>query len=149
MKRNISIGVVMMVIREDNAFLISQRRSKHGHGKWSAAGGHLEYGESFEMAAMRELHEEAGDSIIVSDPKLWTVTNSVYHEEEDRQSIAIFMCSRYLGGVPERAEPDKNWEWDWFLWHDIPFPRMDNLQALYEQNLDPPTFEELRRNNPF
>lgn len=56
------VGVGVMVFKEGKV-LMGKRVSSHGAGEWSWPGGHMEYMESFEECAKREVREEAGIEI--------------------------------------------------------------------------------------
>jgi len=54
-----SVGVGVIVVRAES-LLLGKRKNSHGEGEWSFAGGHLEFGETVEECARRELEEETG-----------------------------------------------------------------------------------------
>lgn len=62
------IGVGVFVIK-DGKFLMGQRRGSHGEGTWSVPGGHLEFGESPESTALREVFEET--SLKIANIAFW------------------------------------------------------------------------------
>ncbi|MEQ5835156.1 NUDIX hydrolase [Marinobacter sp. NFXS9] len=51
---------VIVILERDGAFLLVQRSNPPDNGLWGHAGGKLEWGESLEQAALRELKEETG-----------------------------------------------------------------------------------------
>jgi 8-oxo-dGTP diphosphatase len=53
----VGVGVIVM---KDGKILLGRRRSAHEAGAWAPCGGHLEYGETVEECAKRELAEETG-----------------------------------------------------------------------------------------
>jgi 8-oxo-dGTP diphosphatase len=61
------IGVAVIVVREGRV-LLGKRKNAHGAGTWQFPGGHLEYGESIESCARRELFEETGLTIVSHAP---------------------------------------------------------------------------------
>lgn len=65
----------MFAVREDGSFLLTQRdKPGAGHGLWSLPGGHIERGESWQDAALRELAEETGLAAV--EALLLTVTTT-------------------------------------------------------------------------
>ena len=58
------IGIGVIVIR-DGKILLGERLSNHGAGTYEIPGGHLEFGETFEDAAIREVREETGLNDII------------------------------------------------------------------------------------
>jgi ADP-ribose pyrophosphatase YjhB (NUDIX family) len=59
-------------------------------GTWGLPGGHLEFGESFEACAAREVLEETG--LAVQDLHILTVVNSVMHADQKHYAVI------FLGG---------------------------------------------------
>ncbi|MDD3263355.1 MAG: NUDIX hydrolase [Candidatus Nanoarchaeia archaeon] len=113
------VGVGVFVLNEGKV-LMGQRINSHGSGTWSLPGGHLEFFESFEDCAKREVKEEVG--IEIKDVVFAALTNDIF-EKENKHYITIFVKSKYDKGTIEIMEPDKCLKWDWFSWDNLP----DNL----------------------
>ena len=53
------VGVGVIIIKEGK-ILLAERKGSHGQNTWASAGGHLEFGETLEECARREVLEEFG-----------------------------------------------------------------------------------------
>lgn len=113
------VGVGLLLLK-GNSILLGVRKGSHGQGEYSLAGGHLEYGESFEECALRELREEAGLSIKVTSPEFLCVTN--LRKYPPNHYIDIGMYSQWISGEPQNIEPDKRVSWKWYSLDNLPSP---------------------------
>lgn len=99
-KPNPRVGVACFLVKPNGQFLVSRRKGSHGAGRLQLPGGHLEYGESFEECAAREILEETGVKIDPSQITFMTCTNDPM-PEENKHYITVFMRSK----VPDTVEP--------------------------------------------
>jgi 8-oxo-dGTP diphosphatase len=121
------VGVGVLIFK-DKQILLGKRQSSHGEGTWAPPGGHLEFNETFEACAIREVKEEIGITIYM--PEYLAVTNDIF-EEEQKHYVTIFMCANFPEGKRIKTlEPDKTDSWEWFNLDNLP----DNL-FLPLQNL--------------
>ena len=118
------VGVgVFLIHAPTRTFLFGQRQGSLGHDTWALPGGHLDFGESFEMCAAREVEEETG--IVLDDDRVefWTATNSVMEDGTRGRShyVTVFMMAKVGEERPvaERREPDKCLGWEWVKWEDL------------------------------
>ena len=116
--------------------LLGHRISTHGTGMWGFAGGHLEFGESFEECAIRECDEECG--LKLRDITFYALTNDVF-EATGKHYITIFMRAEVDDPTIINKEPDKHAEWKWFAWDNLPSPLFLPIPNLLKQGLKPPT----------
>lgn len=124
------VGIGVLIFRQ-RQLLLGRRKGSHGSGCWSAPGGHLEFGESPQECARREVLEETGLKLgdIVRGP--WV--NDVFVEEQ-KHYVTLF-CIAHLGSTasePENLEPEKCEGWQWFDWLDLPEPLFLPLKNLIE-----------------
>lgn len=127
------VGLGVIVCRNGKV-LIGRRRGAHGQGMWGFPGGHLEWGESFEDCASRELFEETG--LRAQNPTFVSVTNDV-HSIEEKHYVTVFMRVDQFIGEPQLLEPEKCEEWRWFDWDELPMPRFLPIDHLMEQGFHP------------
>lgn len=122
------VGVGIIVI-QDGKVLLGKRKGAHGAGEWSAVGGHLEFGETIEECARRELAEETGLNALSIELGPWT--NDFL--EEDKHYITIFVFVTQFDGRLQCLEPDKCEGWEWFEWNALPSPLFGTVQSLIKK----------------
>jgi len=127
------VGVAVIVIREDKV-LLGRRKNAHGAGTWCFPGGHLEFGESIQDCARREVLEETG--LHITNLRLATFTNDVF-EAEGKHYVTLFVIADHDSGKARRREPEKSEGWEWFSWDDLPRPLFLPIQNLLRQGFHP------------
>jgi 8-oxo-dGTP diphosphatase len=113
------VGVGCLVVRGGQILLI-RRHGLHGAGSWSPPGGHLDFGETPEGCAVREVLEEVG--LHVSPVRFVAMTNDVF-VEEDKHYITLWMRGDVDAGAEVSIqEPDEVAEIGWFDVTTLPSP---------------------------
>ena len=140
-KKRPYIGVAVIVVRKGRV-LLGKRKNSHGSGTWQFPGGHLEYGESIEACARRELKEETG--LDIDKSRMGPFTNDVFKKER-KHYVTLFVIAEQTSGNPRVMEPDKCERWDWFPWTQLPRPRFLPIVNLLQQNF---SIEELHETRP-
>jgi 8-oxo-dGTP diphosphatase len=133
MERIPRIGMGILILREGR-FLFMKRSTPHGKGTWCPPGGHLEFQESLEDCARREVREETG--IEIKNIRLVAVTNDI-HRNEDSHYITIHMLADHESGEPKIMEEDKATDMGWFEWNSLPQPLFLPIQNLLKQDFSP------------
>ena len=136
MNNTTRVGVGVFIFK-DGKFLVGQRRNAHGDGSWSVPGGHLEFGETFEETAAREVSEETG--LTVTNLRFGAVTNDFF-ADEGKHYVTIWMLSDWASGSERITEPDKFIELAWCDFESLPEP----LFLPWQQLLASPFIGEIK-----
>lgn len=115
------VGVGVFVWK-DGKFIMGQRLGSHGANTWSIPGGHLEYGESWEECAKREVLEETG--LEIESVRLLAVTNDLF-ENDGKHYVTLWVESDWVSGKPQIIEPDKLIKLEWRDFVSLPSPLFD------------------------
>lgn len=129
-----SVGVGVVIINQHHQVLIGKRKNSHAP-YYSIPGGHMEAGESFEQAAMREIAEETGLELI--DPQVIAVTNNLKtFKQEGHHSISVILTCNQFNGEPQLLEPHKCESWQWVDPHNLPTPHFDASESAIKCYLE-------------
>ncbi|KAJ1386682.1 NUDIX hydrolase domain [Sesbania bispinosa] len=134
------VAVVVFLLK-GRSVLLGRRRSSVGNSTFALPGGHLEFGESFEECAVREVKEETG--LEIGKAEFLTVTNNVMLEQPKKcHYVTIFMRAVLADDaqekqVPQNLEPDKCDGWDWYDWAHLPHPLFGPLDKMVKGGFDP------------
>ena len=111
--------------------LLGRRRGSHGEGYYAAPGGHIEFGESFEQTARREVREET--RLEIADLRLLSVGNYIFHRDDGaRHYVDVDFVCEALAGEPQLMEPEKCDGWAWYDLDDLPQPLFIVTQRMIE-----------------
>jgi len=121
------VGVGVMILREGKV-LIGKRKGSHGTGEYAWPGGHLEYMESIEDCAKREVMEETGMQI--SNLRFLRIMN--IKQYAPKHYIDIAMVADWADGEPQVLEPEKIEGWEWCDMNDLPEPLFAALPSYIE-----------------
>ena len=127
------VGLAVFVIKDDKV-LMGLRLKSLGENTWHLPGGHLEFFESFEDCARREVLEESG--VEISDVEFVSVTNDLF-KDENKHYVTIFLKAKFVSGTPQVLEPDTCISWDWFSWDELPSPLFSPLESFVKSGLSP------------
>ncbi|XP_075496079.1 nudix hydrolase 1-like [Primulina tabacum] len=130
----VGVGVFLL---KGTKVLLGRRRTAVGFGTFALPGGHLEFGESFEGCAVREVKEETG--LDITGMELVTVTNNVLSEPKSVQLIAVLLRAVLSDSdqTPINLEPEKCDGWDWYDWDHLPRPLFPPLETVVLRGINP------------
>lgn len=126
-KQRPQIGVGVAVFHQGKV-LLGKRKGAHGAGQWAFPGGKLDWKESVEACAARELFEETG--LKATSIRLGPWVENVIDEQSHYLTIFAFVES--FAGTLQLLEPEKCECWDWFPWTDMPQPLFPPIASLLQ-----------------
>lgn len=137
------VGIAVIVTYPDrypDSVLISKRLSGDGKDCYQLPGGHLEYRESFEECAKRELKEET--NLDSNSFKLVYITNTILSQDNqnDKHYVNIFMKTIIDDDSTLKClEPEKCSDWIWVKWNDLKNFKLflPLQQTFYDSNFNP------------
>lgn len=121
------VGIGVMVIK-DGKVLLGKRKGSHGEGEYAWPGGHMEYMESFEECAKREVTEETG--IEIGNIKFLRLLNLKTYAP--KHYVDIGLMAQWISGEPKIMEPDKCEGWGWYDMNNLPKPLFGTIESYIE-----------------
>jgi 8-oxo-dGTP diphosphatase len=113
----VGVGLVLL---DQGRVLLGKRISSHGVGSYAGPGGGVGYMESPKSAIIRELREECGTDITISEPQFLCVVH--WEEYAPVHYIGIGFVANLVSGNPRVVENDKIESWDWYDLSGLPQP---------------------------
>ena len=108
----------MCMICDDNGQVVVIERKKKNWPGIAFPGGHVEAGESFVDAIIREVYEETG--LTIQHPQLCGITD--WFVDDRREVVLLYKTNAYTGTLRSSSEGEVRWE----LFDNLP-----NLELAY------------------
>lgn len=129
MRGSTNIPEVSVIIRKGSKILfILRQHTGYADGMYALPSGHVEHGERFSAAAVRETLEEVGVTLhpdglqpVLSMQRLGRSTDDV--------RVGLFFEAGAWDGTPTNMEPDRHGEPAWFDAGNLPYDRIMAFQA--------------------
>ncbi len=137
--KKVGAGFGIMILR-DNKVLLGQRHidpekadsELNGEGTWTMPGGKLEFGESFEEGAVREVQEETGIDLDIKDVKVISLSNDMV---PTAHFVTIGLLCLNCPQDPKVMEPDEITQWNWFDLENLPEPLFEPSRKIIQNYL--------------
>ena len=123
----VKVGIGVMIMK-DGKVLLGKRKGSHGEGQYAFTGGHLEYMESIEGSAKREVMEETG--IEIDNIRFLKISN--LKDYAPKHYIDIGLIADWKSGEPQVMEPDKVEDWGWYDIDNLPQPLFASIETYIE-----------------
>ena len=124
------VGIGVIIQNEKMQILVGKRKGSHAPF-YSIRGGHLEHGETFEAAAIKEVFEETG--LRIKNPKVFCITNNRRtYLQENKHYVSVNLFAKEFEGHVELKEPTKCEQWIWCDPSEIPTPQFDASEFAIE-----------------
>lgn len=102
----------LYLVREERILLIRRVNTGYQDGQYAPVAGHVEKGEDFIAAMIREAREEVGLTLSSADLRVAHIMYRLAAPEPER--IAAFVVADKWQGEPAIMEPDKCDDLQWF-----------------------------------
>lgn len=135
------VGIGIMVVKDGK--VLFGRRAKgasHGDQLWCFPGGLLEYGETFEQGAQREIMEEAG--IEVENVRFVVAMNQLLFPP--KHYVGLGFVADWKSGEPRPEENGKMTDWAWFDPDNLPEPIYKPSKQIIDAYRDGTKFVEMK-----
>lgn len=123
---NFCVGVNNFIVK-DGKILLGLRKNVFGHDTWGLPGGHIEYNESIQQCAKRELYEETG--LRCSKFDIIDVVSQYQAVSNNYLQIGVIAISPK--GKIKVKEPEKCSRLEWFPLTKLP----KNIFEYHRKNI--------------
>jgi 8-oxo-dGTP diphosphatase len=118
----IGVAAGAMIINDRGELFLAKRSQtvKNERGHWETPGGGVEFGETLEQAARREIMEEYGVAIEILDT--FPAADHLIPDEGQHWVAVTFLAHLKARQTPRIMEPNKCDEIGWFSFDSLPSP---------------------------
>ena len=119
--KDIKVGLGLVLIRNEQVLLARRKLNANGLGEFGGPGGALLPGESFEESIRRELAEECGPDVEITNLRMVCAIN-YRNGKSSTHWVGIGFVADYARGEIKLMEPDKHDPWQWYDLKKLPEP---------------------------
>ncbi len=143
MKKEYPVPIIGIIIVNSKGEVLIKKRKGADVLMYSIPGGHIELGETFEQAAIRETKEETDLEII--DPKVIAIVNALEtYQKEGVHYVGVVVLAKEFWGEVKNNEPDYCEELIWCDPRELPQPHFDGSRLSIECYLKSSFYEGIK-----
>lgn len=117
-------GVCVLIRQKHKGLFILRANTGWKDNEYAVPSGHVEAGETFKEAAVRETLEEVGLTI---RPEDLVYKNTIHRKSIDSTRIDVWFEAVAWSGLPINAEPDKHQKIEWVDLTNLPDNTIDYI----------------------
>jgi len=117
----VAVAVIVTRLRKGSVeeVLIGKRLGELGNGRYSLPGGKVDFGETPEAAAVRELKEET--NLDIHELTFTGITTNDYFPEQGKHYVTLYyIATAFKTENLEVLEPNKVEAWEWHPHYNLP-----------------------------
>ena len=145
--RHTNIPAAYLILKKENQILLLKRyQTGYQDGNFSLIAGHLEPGESFQQAIIREAREEAGIELETNNILQTHIQHRKSVEDGSERVDAYFLVESWQGEI-QNMEPEKCSALEWFEMNHLPRNIIPCVQTALELLFQGESYSEFGWNN--
>lgn len=118
--RHTIIPASYLILKQEHKILLIRRyNTGFEDGNYSMIAGHVDQGETFTEAIIREAKEEAGITLAPEDVRVVHMMHRKSHVDAEERIDAYFLAETWSGNL-ENKEPHKCDDFSWFPIDELP-----------------------------
>lgn len=112
-------GSLLILIKDDKVLLLKRINTWYWDGTYHVPSGHVEFGENFTDAMIREAKEEAWITLTREQLKVVHIQHKKAEDYHHERVHVYFLATAWTGEV-QNIEPNKCSDLSWFSLDDLP-----------------------------
>lgn len=129
----------LILMRDNEVLLLRRFNTGYEDGKYSMPAGHVDSGETFTEAVIREISEEVGITLKADDLH---VAHMMHRKSVDSERIDIFFVTEKWEGGVRNMEPRKCDDLSWFSLDNLPENTIPYIRQALEYVRDGKFYSE-------
>lgn len=129
-KQSLKAAAYLIIEKEGKILLLKRQNTGFRDGYWSLVAGHVDRGEDYRTAMVREAKEEAGINIRREDIRPYTV---MHRDSDDSPYVDVFFHTTEWSGEIENREPELCEKLEWFEADELPENTIDFVRKAIEE----------------